>query len=180
MGASEEIDALAAYCDDSRVGVLGEELAGTPNQVRRQTTGETAIGCQDHQAMRSNLAPLKEGFVRFLPVGILVALVMAGELLAVLWTRDRFGESVFQAPVPHEAGYSNTAAIGEWLYTQFLLPFEVAGIILLVAIVAAVALTLRKRKDSRTQIPAHQVRVKRDERVRLVKLKSEPETGRGD
>ena len=127
-----------------------------------------------------NLAPLKEGFVRFLPVGITVALVMAGELLAVLWTRDRFGESVFQQPVPHEAGYSNTAAVGEWLYTQFLLPFEVAGIILLVAIVAAVALTLRKRTGSRTQVPAHQVRVKRDERVRLVNLKSEPKTGRGD
>ena len=59
------------------------------------------------------------------------------------------------------------------MYTQFLLPFEVAGIILLVAIVAAIALTQRRRTDALKQSPARQVRVKRDERVRLVKMKSE-------
>jgi NADH-quinone oxidoreductase subunit J len=64
------------------------------------------------------------------------------------------------------------------MYTQFLLPFEVAGVILLVAIVAAIALTQRRRPDVKTQNPSRQVRVKRDERVRLVKMKSEaPNTG---
>ncbi len=128
-----------------------------------------------------NLAPLKEGFIGYLPVGILVAVAMGAELLTVIWAKDRFGEGSFPDPVAHAEGYSNTAAIGERLYTQFLLPFEVAGIILLVAIVAAVALTLRKRPDVKTQIPAQQVRVKRDERVRLVSMESEsPDSGRGD
>ncbi len=128
-----------------------------------------------------NIAPLKEGFIGYLPVGILVAVAMAAELLTVLWARDRFAEGVFPVPAAHPEGFSNTEAIGNWLYTQFLLPFEVAGIILLVAIVAAIALTLRKRSDAKTQIPAQQVRVKRDERVRLVNMKSEaPVSDRGD
>jgi NADH-quinone oxidoreductase subunit J len=127
-----------------------------------------------------NLAPLKEGFIRYLPVGIAVALLMAAELLTVIWSRDRFGTGLYPVPSAHEAGYSNTAAIGERLYTQFLLPFEVAGIILLVAIVAAIALTLRKRSGVRTQVPSQQVRVKRNERVRLVKMDPETADGRGD
>ncbi|KAA9130333.1 NADH-quinone oxidoreductase subunit J [Marinihelvus fidelis] len=127
-----------------------------------------------------NLVPLKEGFVRFLPVGILVALIMAFELLAVMWTQGRFGEAAYPTPADRAADYSNTQAVGEHLYTQYLLPFEVAGVILLVAIVAATALTLRQRKGSKTQQPARQVRVKREERVRLVKMKSEaPNSGGG-
>lgn len=126
-----------------------------------------------------NLVPLKEGFVRFLPVGILVAAVMAFELLAVMWAQGRFGEGSFPTPPDRTADYSNTQAVGEWLYTQYLLPFEIAGIILLVAIVAAIALTVRQRKNIKTQKPARQVRVKRDERVRLVKMKSEAPASEG-
>lgn len=121
-----------------------------------------------------NLVPLKEGFTRYLPVGVGVAIIMAGELLLVLWARDRFGAEQFPIPTPRDADYSNTRAVGEWMYTQFLLPFEVAGIILLVAIVAAIALTQRRRTDAKVQNPSRQVRVNRDERVRLVKMKSEP------
>ena len=127
-----------------------------------------------------NLAPLNEGFIRYLPVGLLVALAMAAELMTVIWLRGRFGADLYPQPAAHPADYSNTAAIGERLYTEFLLPFEVAGIILLVAIIAAIALTIRKRPDVRTQIPAQQVRVRRDERVRLVKMESEIDSGRGD
>ncbi|MFT5140007.1 MAG: NADH-quinone oxidoreductase subunit J [Rhodothermales bacterium] len=128
-----------------------------------------------------NLEPLKEGFISYLPVGVLVALAMAAELLTVIWAKGRFGADSYAGLVPHEQGYSNTAAIGERLYTQFLLPFEVAGIILLVAIIAAIALTLRNRPDAKTQSPAQQVRVRRDERVHLVKMESEPvDSGRGD
>jgi NADH-quinone oxidoreductase subunit J len=126
-----------------------------------------------------NVAPLKEGFIRYLPVGVLVALVMAAELVTVLWGRGRFSEGIFAAPVPAEPGYSNTQAVGEWLYTQYLLPFEVAGIILLVAIVAAIALTLRKRPGVKTQNPSRQVQVRREERVRLVRMPSEPPGGEG-
>jgi len=125
-----------------------------------------------------NLAPMKEGFTRYLPVGIGVAIVMAGELMLVLWARDRLGTDQFPIPAPRDADYSNTREIGEWMYTNFLLPFEVAGVILLVAIVAAIALTQRRRPQVKQQNPSRQVRVKRDERVRLVKMKSEaPKTG---
>jgi len=128
-----------------------------------------------------NVSRLNEGFIHYLPVGLLVALAMAAELLTVIWARGRFDEGIYVEPDAHVQGFSNTAAIGERLYTQFLLPFEVAGIILLVAIVAAIALTLRKRSDVKTQVPAQQVRVKRDERVRLVKMDAEsPADGRGD
>jgi NADH-quinone oxidoreductase subunit J len=128
-----------------------------------------------------NLAPLKEGFVSYLPVGLLVAAAMVAELLAVVWARDRFGAEMYPPPEAAEQGFSNTAAVGERLYTAFLLPFEVAGIILLVAIVAAIALTLRKRPGVKTQNPSQQVQVRRDERVRLVNIPSEPvNDGRGD
>ncbi len=121
-----------------------------------------------------NLAPLSEGFIRYLPAGIAVAAVMAAELMVVLWARGRFDVSAFPIPAPHPQGYSNTRALGELLFTQYLLPFETAGIILLVAIIAAIALTLRKRSGAKTQNPARQVMVQRDERIRVVSMKSEP------
>jgi NADH-quinone oxidoreductase subunit J len=121
-----------------------------------------------------NLAPLSEGFMRYLPVGVVVASVMAAELLVVLWTRGRFDASAFPIPAPQAQGFSNTKALGELLFTGYLLPFEVAGIILLVAIIAAIALTLRKRSGIKTQNPARQVMVRRDDRIRVVSMKSEP------
>jgi NADH-quinone oxidoreductase subunit J len=120
-----------------------------------------------------NLVPLKEGFIRYLPVAVLVAVAMAVELLMVLWSRGRFGVEMFPIPTPNSADYSNTRELGELLYTNYLLPFEVAGVILLVAIIAAVALTLRTRPGIKTQNPSVQVRTRRDESVRLVKMKSE-------
>ena len=105
--------------------------------------------------------------------GIMVAAIMAFELLTVLWARGRFDNDAFPVPDDYEAGYSNTRAVGEWLYTHYLLPFEVAGVILLVAIISAVALTLRTRPGVRTQNPVEQIRTRRDESVRLVKMKSE-------
>lgn len=124
-----------------------------------------------------NVDPSKEGFIRYLPVALLVALAMAAELLMVIWSKGRFGVDVFPVPAPNPAGYSNTRALGELLYTEYLLPFEVAGVVLLVAIIAAVALTLRKRPGIKTQDPAKQVRTRRDESVRLVKMKSEKPQG---
>jgi len=120
-----------------------------------------------------NLVPFKEGFTRYLPVAVLVAIAMAVELLMVLWSKGRFGADMFPIPAANPADYSNTRELGELLYTNYLLPFEVAGVILLVALIAAVALTLRTRSGIKTQNPSAQVRVRRDESVRLVKMKPE-------
>lgn len=122
--------------------------------------------------------PLKEGFTRYLPIGIGVAIIMAGELFLVFWANDRLGPDNFPTPQPVSSDYSNTRAVGEAMYTDFLLPFEVAGVILLVAIVAAIALTQRRRTDALTQSPDRQIQVKAQERLRVVKMKSEaPATG---
>jgi len=120
-----------------------------------------------------NVVPLKEGFIRYLPVAVLVAFIMAIELMMVLWSRGRFGVEFFPVPQPNPVEYSNTRELGELLYTNYLLPFEVAGIVLLVAIIAAVALTLRTRPGIKTQDVGAQVRTRRDESVRLVKMKPE-------
>jgi NADH-quinone oxidoreductase subunit J len=125
-----------------------------------------------------NLAPLQEGFIRYLPAGIVVAVLMAAEFLVVIWSKGKFGQDAFPVPPPNPGGYSNTKAVGELLFTHYLLAFEVAGVILLVAIIAAVALTLRKRTGAKRQNPAMQVRVQRDERIRLVKM--DPESRQGN
>jgi len=124
-----------------------------------------------------NLAPMQEGFIKYLPVGISVAAVMAIELLVVVWSRGRFDESAFPLPAPNPDTYSNTKALGELLFTNYLLAFELAGVVLLVAIVAAIALTHRQRTGAKRQNPAMQVRVQRDERIRLVKMDPEPRQG---
>jgi len=72
------------------------------------------------------------------------------------------------------AGYSNTKALGELLYTEYVYPFEVAGVILLVGMVAAIALTLRRRKDTRTNDPSVAVRTKARDRLRIVKMPAQP------
>ena len=77
-------------------------------------------------------------------------------------------------PAALPAGYSNTKELGRLLYTDYVYPFEIAAVILLVAIVAAIALTLRRRKDSKYQDPAQQVAVQREDRVRIVSMPSEP------
>ena len=124
-----------------------------------------------------DIEPLKEGFARYLPVGIVVAVLMAVELLVLIWSKGKFEAGAYPLPAPNPEGFSNTKAVGEWLFTNYLLAFEVAGVILLVAIIAAVALTLRQRTGGHRQNPSMQVRVQRDERVRLVKMKPEPRQG---
>ncbi len=115
-----------------------------------------------------NLSRLREGFARYLPVGILVALVMAGELLLIIWTK---GAQKLPLGEGNPDGFSNTAYLGERLYTEYLYPFEIAAVILLVAIVAAITLTHRGRREGgRYQDPARQVQVKRDDRVRVISM----------
>lgn len=113
-----------------------------------------------------NLARLREGFIRFLPVGALVAVLMMVEVVLVVGAR----EFRVAAPAPAALEYSNTEALGNVLYTEYLYAFEIAAVVLLVAIVAAIALTMRRRPQTKYQNPAEQIRVRRAERVRLVKL----------
>ncbi len=117
-----------------------------------------------------NVVPLREGFIRYLPVGALVAGLAALELYLVVGSDRLFGTQAFPPPRPAGAAYSNTEEIGAVLYTTYVYPFEIAAVILLVAIIAAIALTLRRRKDVRPQRPEEQVRVRREDRVRLVSL----------
>ncbi len=119
-----------------------------------------------------NLAPLREGFARYLPVGILVAVLIASQIALVVGARH-FGLEVVPAPQRHGADYSNTEELGSVLYTVYVYPFEIAAVILLVAIVAAIALTMRRRKGIKYQRPSSQVSVRREDRVRIVKMPSE-------
>ena len=115
-----------------------------------------------------NLEQVREGFWRNLPLALVVGGIMVAEMVLILGNRI-FGTAPAQTP----PGYSNTKALGRVLYTQYAFAFEIAAVLLLVAIISAIALTLRKRKDSRSQDPSSQVKVRRQDRVRLVSMKSE-------
>jgi NADH-quinone oxidoreductase subunit J len=119
-----------------------------------------------------NLAPLREGFIRYLPVGITVAGLMILEMYLVMRSKAFDAESMPQ-PARHGADYSNTAELGSVLYTEYVYPFEIASVILVVAIIAAIALTMRKRAETKTQNPAEQVKVKSTDRLRVIKMEAE-------
>ena len=121
-----------------------------------------------------NLDKLREGFWSALPVALPVGGLMAVEMVMIVGVRN-FGVDKVAAPAPHPADYSNTAELGRVLYTDYLLAFELASVVLLVAIVAAIALTLRDRKDSKSMDPAKQVLVKKADRIRIVKMQAEVE-----
>jgi NADH-quinone oxidoreductase subunit J len=126
-----------------------------------------------------NLDKLREGFWSYLPVAGTIGALMAAEMVMILGTKY-FGVAKYAPPAPHPADYSNTAELGMHLYTEYLLPFELAAVVLLVAIVAAIALTMRDRKDSKFIDPAAQVRVKRADRVRMVSMPAEVEVAAKD
>jgi NADH-quinone oxidoreductase subunit J len=119
-----------------------------------------------------NIARLREGFWRYLPMGGAVALLLVVEMTLVLMNRiGGFGDVSMPPALP--AGYSNTKELGLLIYTEYVYPFEIASVILLVAIVAAIALTLRKRKQSRYIDPADQIGIQRKDRVRIVSMPAE-------
>ena len=118
-----------------------------------------------------NLVQLREGFWRWFPFGAALAAVMVFEMFLVLGTRQTAETGIKLAK--HAADYSNTKELGRLIYTDYVYPFELAAVILLVAIVAAIALTLRRRKDSKSQDVAKQVNVQRADRVRVVSVQSE-------
>lgn len=119
-----------------------------------------------------NLARLRAGFGEYLPVGGLVAVLLVLEMALIL-SSGAFGPEQLPEPAPFPADYSNTRELGRLLYTVYAYPFELAALILLVSIVAAIALTMRRRKDTKYQNPAVQLGARRTDRVRLVKMPSE-------
>ncbi|AGA89440.1 NADH:ubiquinone oxidoreductase subunit 6 (chain J) [Thioflavicoccus mobilis 8321] len=120
-----------------------------------------------------DIAALRAGFVRYLPIGVLVAAAMAVQIFLVVGP-STFGLDEFPKPPAAPAEYSNTESLGLALYTEHLYPFEIAAVILLVAILAAIRLTLRHRPDTKYLDPSAQVRVKKGpDRVRLVKMPAE-------
>jgi NADH-quinone oxidoreductase subunit J len=121
-----------------------------------------------------NLERLREGFWANLLPGLIVGGLMLAEMLAVVGAKY-FGPSVVPTPPAAAAGYSNTKELGRLIYTEYVYPFELAAVILLVAIIAAIALTMRRRKDTKYQDAASQIAVKRRDRVRLVSMPAEKE-----
>jgi NADH-quinone oxidoreductase subunit J len=119
-----------------------------------------------------NLDRLREGFWRYLPLGAVVALVMVAQMVLVVGGKY-FGLTEMPLPPPQSASFSNTKELGRLIYTDYVYPFELAAVVLLVAIVAAIALTLRRRKDSKYVDPAKQIMAKRADRVRLVSVSAE-------
>jgi NADH-quinone oxidoreductase subunit J len=128
-----------------------------------------------------NLDKLREGFWDYLPLAGFISVLLVIEMALILGSRH-FGLEVMGTPAPHATDYSNTKELGRLLYTEYVYAFELAAVILLVAIVAAIALTLRRRKDSKYLDPAEQVKVKRNDRLRIVKMKAtqKPQAGEGD
>jgi NADH-quinone oxidoreductase subunit J len=116
-----------------------------------------------------NVAQLREGFTRYAPLGALIAGVMVVEIVYVVWVRQLGLDLAGGAP-PLPDGYSNTKALGAVLYTDYVYPFELAAVVLLVAIVAAIVLTMRDRPGYKRQDIASQVAVRREDRVRIVKI----------
>jgi NADH-quinone oxidoreductase subunit J len=117
-----------------------------------------------------DLDRLREGFWSYLPLGLIVALLVAVEMSLVLsmyW-------GVLESDVPQvEAGYSNVQAVGRLLFTEYVYPFELASVVLLIGIVAAAALTLRGKRKSKSVSPSRQVFVKAKDRVRIVQMPAE-------
>ena len=119
-----------------------------------------------------DLAELRQGFTRFAWLGWITAGAVVAEIIGVVWARG-FGTDIGRTPVPVAADHSNTLELGQALYTRYLWPFELAAVLLLVAIVAAIALTLRHRPGLKKQDVSLQVAARAADRVRLVRMPSE-------
>ncbi|MFT6306547.1 MAG: NADH-quinone oxidoreductase subunit J [Halioglobus sp.] len=120
-----------------------------------------------------NVEPMREGFVKYLPVGVLVGLIMLVEMVFLI--TQRYFKSD-QYPIPERAtveAMSNTETLGRLLYSEYLFQFEIAAIILLVAIVAAIALTMRRRPNTKYQKPSKQIEANKQDRLRVVQMPSE-------
>lgn len=119
-----------------------------------------------------NSLPQREGFTRYLPLGGLIATAIVVQMIFLIRVRWFTAEN-YPLPTPRGADYSNTEELGLAIYTDYIFQFEVAAVILLVAIIAAIALTMRRRPDTKYQRPSEQVQVKKEDRLRVVSMDSE-------
>ena len=122
-----------------------------------------------------DIARMREGYVRYLPVGLLVAVVMLAEILALIGVGSRTSTAFASdnaAALAADSASGNTHWLAQSLFTDFMLPFEVAAVILTVAVIAAVMLTLRRRVGARHQDPAEQAQVRASDRVRMVRMEA--------
>ncbi len=119
-----------------------------------------------------NLQRMREGFLNYLPLGVVIAFILVVEMGAML-AGGASGALLGEGGALGKPEVGNTTLLGRVLYDTYLLPFEVAALVLLVALVAAIALTLRERPDAKKQEPAQQIRVRREDRVRLVDMPAE-------
>ena len=123
-----------------------------------------------------DVARLREGFTQYLPAGLVIAGVMVAEL-AVVMLSGRFGLDAIPRPVGRGVDYSNTRELGLVLYTDYVYAFEIAALILLVAIIAAISLTFRRRGGTNVQVIADQLQVTKADRLRIVRMTSERTEG---
>ncbi|GAB3096253.1 NADH-quinone oxidoreductase subunit J [Lysobacter terrae] len=116
-----------------------------------------------------DVAPLREGFVRYLPFGLIVAVLMLAEMLTLIGVKAAIA-TPFADNAANAGDIPNTKWLANALFTDFMLPFEVAAVILTVAVIAAVMLTLRRRPGARHQNPSEQARVRAADRIRIIKM----------
>lgn len=119
-----------------------------------------------------NQVSFKESFVKYVPIGLFIVLLVTGLMIMVVGSKTS-GVLQMPSPVLKSADYSNTADLGMVLYTEYAFPFEVSGILLLAAIIAAISLTHRPAKRRKSQIPSEQIAVRRADRIRLIKMPAE-------
>ncbi len=119
-----------------------------------------------------NVAKMREGFTKHAPLGAVVAGLMIAEIVYVVWFRH-LGITLATTAPPLPANYSNVHLLGQVLYTDYMLPFELAAIVLLIAMVAAISLTMRHRTGFKKQDISAQVARRREDAVRIVKVDSE-------
>jgi NADH-quinone oxidoreductase subunit J len=120
-----------------------------------------------------NLDELRAGFTRFAWLGWITAVAVIVEIVGVVWSRAGLGVDATKSATPLPADYSNTLELGRLLYTKYVYPFELAAVLLLVAIVAAIALTMRSRTGHKVQDISKQVSVRAADRIRVVKMEAE-------
>ena len=114
-----------------------------------------------------NIEKLRKDFLQWLPAGALLATLI---VVQMVWVLGDKAASAGMTAVKHAADYSNTKELGRLIYTDYVYPFELAAVLLLVAMVAAIALTFRRRRDSKRQDVSWQVNVKRNDRVRIISM----------
>lgn len=119
-----------------------------------------------------NLDQLREGFWKWFPFGALIALIMVAEISMVVMGKY-FGLEEMPAPSPQDTDYSNTRELGRLIYTEYVYAFELAAVLLLIAMVTAIALTLRHREDKKSTDSSKQIKVRKEDRIRIVSMSSE-------